>query len=585
MTLIAGIVSRNHDRSLARSVCSTLRRSISRDPRDEIKFFEDRLSYFVKVDIDAFGEPSHTIGEDGSITLLTGEPLQDDESTEKWRSREKDTVSIHEGFRRRDLKILQRTNGVFSAIHYEPSTGTIDLITDKLGVRPLYFYINDELLIFASALRILEEIAEIPKRMDVRAVTQMVGLGYALGERTPYTDIKMLRAAHVVTITANNVERQNYWRWDEIKSSAASEEEQIAELYDRFDKAVARRIRNDTNTGAYLSGGLDSRCIVAALRDDDIGVHTFNFARPHTQDQVFGLQFASKIGAIHEEVPKKAGDLVPDYSSLMAEVWSDSNSRSEFPAERPSIVWSGEGGSVALGHVHLTEEIVNLMRAGKIDEVIDEHLRRESAQVSPKIFRAELSDSIVRSISEGIEEELSNFRCDDPARNFYLHLLLNDQHRKLANHFENIDLHRLEFQLPFFDSSFLTFIMSIPIDLCLRHKLYVKWLALFPPPVISVPWQAYPGHQPCPVPVSENLGYQWADEYQSAEHAARKRQVMQQSAELLHSSHFPKEILNKNNLRFASWIHWTGLRDYQYLIGPAHTYSVYWQKCGGNYVL
>jgi hypothetical protein len=103
--------------------------------------------------------------------------------------------------------------------------------------------------------------------------------------------------------------------------------------------------------------------------------------------------------------------------------------------------------------------------------------------------------------------------------------------------------------------------------------------------VTSVPWQVYPGHQSCPVPVPDGLDYQWADKYQSAEHAARKRRVMKQASELLRSAEFPREILNKNNLRLASWLHATGLRDYQYLIGPAHTYNTYWQKCGGKYVL
>ena len=266
------------------------------------------------------------------------------------------------------------------------------------------------------------------------------------------------------------------------------------------------------------------------------------------------------------------------------EAWTATNSRSSSSAERPAIVWSGEGGSVALGHVHLSEKIVELMRAGRIDELIEEHFDRESSRVSPKIFRPELAQKIVASVSDDIKDELSNFRCQDPARAFYFHLLLNDQHRKLVGHFENIDLHRLEFQLPFFDSSFLELIVSIPLDICLMHRLYVKWLSLFPKAVTEVPWQVYPGHEPCPVPVPDGLDYQWAANYQSAEHKARKRRVMKQAGEILRTGEFPGEVLNKNNLRLAALVHATGLRDYQYLIGPAHTYHTYWQKCGGKWV-
>lgn len=585
MTLIAGIISRKRDLTVSRSVCDVLRKTISRDPADEITVFDDKRSYFVKLDISAFSEQSHKIGQNAALTLLTGEPLLDSEGHEKWHSREKDLVSIHEKLSDRDFNILRNANGAFSAVHYDPAMGKVDLIADKLGLRPLYFWIGDDYLIFASALRILEQIKEIPKAMDVRAVTQMVGLGYALGERTPYSDIHMLRGGEVVTVTEKEVSRQKYWRWDEIQLLDTSEDKLLGELYGRFNQAISRRIRTDKTTAAYLSGGLDSRCIVAALRDKNVRVHTFNFARPHTQDQVFGLQFADKIGAAHEEIPKKAGDLVPDYSALMSDVWRATNSNSSSPAERPAIVWSGEGGSVALGHVHLTEKIVDLMRKGRIDEAINEYLTRESAQVSRRLFRGEIAEQLSRSINNDIREELEYFNCHDPARNFYLYLLLNDQHRKLANHFENIDRHRLEFQLPFFDSSFVALIASIPIDICLGHKLYIKWLSLFQPAVTKVPWQAYPGHEPCSVPVPDGLDYQWANKYQSSEHAARKRRVMDLASELLRSTDFPKEILSKRNLRFASLMHASRLRDYQYLIGPAHTYLHYYEKCGGRYVL
>lgn len=585
MTLIAGIVSRKLDQSLPSAVRDSLRHSISRGPRDDIKVFEDQRSFFVKVDIGAFGERAEKIDEDGTLTLLAGEPLLDFDADEQWRRRETDTALIHDGCAGSDHSILRCANGVFSAIHYHPPTGKLLLMTDKLGLRPLYFWINDRYAVFASALRILENLDVIPKVMDVRAVTEMVGLGYSLGERTPYADISMLRGGEIITLTRNDVLRQKYWRWDAIELSTKSESELLTELYRRFNNAVARRIRSDRVTAAYLSGGLDSRCIVAALRVSGARVHTFNFARPNTQDQVFGREFAGAVGAIHKEIPKTPGDHVPDYSSLMAESWTAANGRDSLPAERSSTVWSGEGGSVALGHVHLTEKIAELMRAGKVDAAIEEHLKRESAQVAPKLFHSNVSNTLSKTINDGIREELNLFNSGDAARNFYFYLLLNGQHRKLADHFENIDLHRLEFQLPFFDSSFLELIASIPIDLCFRHRFYVKWLSLFPPAVTSVPWQAYPGHQPCPVSMPDNLAYQWADEYQSSERKTQKRRIMKQAKDLLRAADFPNEILNKRNLRLAAWIHATGFRDYQYLIGPASAFHRYSKKCGGKYML
>ncbi len=225
------------------------------------------------------------------------------------------------------------------------------------------------------------------------------------------------------------------------------------------------------------------------------------------------------------------------------------------------------------------------MRAGEIDRVITEYLRRESAAVAPKLFTAAAGQALSGILEDGIREELGRLNSPDPARNFYLYLLLNDQHRKLARHFEDMDLYRLEFQLPFFDSDFLEAIVAMPIDICLRHRLYVKWLSLFPPAVTSVPWQAYPGHQPCPVPVAEKLAYQWADKYQSAERSSQLRRESREAITMIKSPDFPAEVLSRGNLRLAAVIHRTGFRNYQYLLGPAATYHFFWQKCGGRYVL
>jgi len=262
------------------------------------------------------------------------------------------------------------------------------------------------------------------------------------------------------------------------------------------------------------------------LRELGSSVHTVNFALPGTQDYLFGNEFAAKAGTIHEAIPKAHGDLTPDYSSMMARAWNASRHRKENPAQRPALAWSGEGGSVALGHVHLSAEIVELMRAGKPNEAIEAYLQQEHASVTQRLLNPEIRERLSLSLLEGIREELDSLRCSDPGRSFYLYLMLNDQRRKLSDHFENIDLHRLELQLPFFDSKLLAIIVSLPIDLSLRHMFYVKWLRLFSPLVTEVPWQAYPGHEPCPVPVLQDVAYQWDKAFQSEQTAALKQKLL-----------------------------------------------------------
>jgi len=578
MTLIAGIFSR-HGQSPSDSDCANLRQSISRNPDDAVNTFRDHRSFLAKLDIGAFSEPASIVDADGAVTLLAGEPLLGNGCTD----RQPDLNLIHKHALTSNWDVLRQAEGTFCLVHYQPQAGTLSLVADKLGIRPLYFWMDDQQIVFASALRILEGLSYVPKKMDLRAVTEIVALGAPLADRTPYADVSLLRPAEIVQITGQRISRECYWRWDEIDTPSDPEPARLASVFDNFQAAIERRNRKDKATAAYLSGGLDSRCIVAVLCDSGIRTRTVNFARPGTQDYYFGNNFAEKIGSIHQSVPKERGDLAPDYSSLMAGVLG--RFKEDQDAERPQLVWSGEGGSVLLGHVHLSETIVELMRAGKIDRAIEAYVQREQIDVPLKLFRSEVLASVRDVVMQGIRDELNQIHAADPGRNFYLFLLHNDQRRKLAGHFENIDLHRLEFQLPFFDGAFLSSVISTPLDWCLRHKFYLKWLSHFPPPVTAVPWQAYPGHEPCPLPIPAELAYQWDDNHQAEKDSSRKQDLIGQASELLRSIDFPNQILNKRKLRLATWIHSRGWRDYKYAIEAAQTYHLYAKKCGGEFTL
>jgi asparagine synthase (glutamine-hydrolysing) len=280
MTLIAGILSRN-DRPIPDSACESLRHSISRQAEDEVSVFKDDRSYFAKVDIGAFPEPGFFVESNGALSLLAGEPLLALKIDASWQGRQQDLELIHEGFMRGDWKILEQAEGTFCAANYQPDSATLYLIADKLGIRPLYYWANEDYFAFASALRILENLPLITRQIDLQAVTEIVALGAPLGARTPCANISILKSAEILQVTNGKISRHGYWRWDEIEPSSSLERTHLEEVCERFQTAVARRVRKDGPTVAYLSGGLDSRCVVAALVDHGVPVHTFNL-RPGT---------------------------------------------------------------------------------------------------------------------------------------------------------------------------------------------------------------------------------------------------------------------------------------------------------------
>jgi len=588
MSILAGIYNRRKDNSLPHAVCETLKNLISRNPEDKVIVFSDARCFLAKIDIGAYGEPAFHIDSSGSVSMLAGEPLLDLDDNDSLRTRAQDLELLNQSWDRADCDLLARTRGVFCAVHYKPRSGRLHLISDKLGERPMYYWANDKYVIFSSVLRVLEGLAEVPKEMDLRAVTEITAFGYPLGDRTPYANIVRLKAGEVVQVSEHSVARSQYWRWDDIQPSPSSEEELLRDAYETFTEAVTRRLRKDTATLSFLSGGMDSRCIVAALRASNVKVHTFNFAPDGSQDKVFGAEFARRAGTFHYEnaglyEAKLDLDVWAPLPMALADATRAPNRLRPAPPERPQLVWNGDGGSVGLGHVYLSRSMIEPLRTGKREEAINIYLKAERAYVLTKLLQSDKASLLDAVPIRGIIEELEDIHCADPARGFHVFLMLNDQRRHLSHYYEHIDLHRFEFQLPFYDAVFLEKVLAAPIDFCIEHKFYTKWLSLFAPETKAVPWQTYPGHEPCPLPVPKELGYQWgaAGVYQAGD--PRRSKVLRLADEMLTADCFPYTLLNKNYLWLVSWIYRLSLRNYGYAITVAGTYYKYWVICAGRY--
>lgn len=122
-------------------------------------------------------------------------------------------------------------------------------------------------------------------------------------------------------------------------------------------------------------------------------------------------------------------------------------------------------------------------------------------------------------------------------RNLRMYYFSNDQRRHLFDNIEDIDIHRVEFIVPFFDSVLIKLMASIPINLGLRHEFYMDVVGEFPAVVSSVPWQAYPNHEPCPIPIPHGLLYQW--DQSSPENMSARKEARETILRVVGGRRFP----------------------------------------------
>lgn len=583
MSLFAGVYCRKKGARVPEALRERVWAGISRDARDVPREYSAEGFYLAKVDIGVIGAPAFLERADGSASALAGEPLLALPDARTARTRTADLELLHEEWQRGSDTLATTARGAYCAVHYRPDAHLLTLVVDKLAIRPIYIFAGDDYVIFATALRMLEGLPEVPKVMDLRGVTEMATLGCPLGTRTPYSDIISLGAAEVARANAATLTRTQYWRWDTIATSERSENELVQEAYERFTAAVAARLRGDHSAAAFLSGGLDSRSIVTALLDQGVQVESYNFSLPGTQDQALATGFARAAGTAHHELPMKA-EVELRFTEMLAAALAGSP-RSPAPPSRRQYVWSGDGGSMPAGHIYQTRPMIECLQKGDRSGAIDLFITQQGAFVPRRLLRSAPFEKLRGVPREGIERAMDALHCADTGRPLYMFLLLNGQRRILAKHFDELDMHRLEFQLPFFDSDFLKAMIQVPIDLCLYHAFYVKWLQLFPKVATSVPWQAYPGHVPSPLPIPDALQNQWKPRTTDARSVARKTELLTEASDMLSAAHFPDDLLRKGVVRLVSWLYRTEIRNYSYLLRYAAVYFKYWRRSGERWVL
>jgi hypothetical protein len=580
MSIIAGAMALKPNGALGPDVVAQIRKAISRNPVDEVTSFETRILYLAKIDNGAFGAPAVHEDANGSASYLAGEPLLSD-GGEAAGSRAADLERLHREWADFNWSGLAQSTGAFCAVHYNAERAAAVLIGDKLGLRPIYYFLKNDLLVFATAVRILEQLRFAPLEIDLRGVTETAVFGYPLDERTAYAHISTIGAGQVVVVANEQVKTSRYWRWDQLAPPQGSAAEMSHEIHRRFVAAVRRRLHGASTAVAFMTGGLDSRTIVGALRELGANVHTINYALQGTQDYAYAAQLASVLGTRHHQL---AIDLKSMYA-FRGRLWNQGPVLQWFESDAevrrlPRQVWSGDGGSVALGHVYLNHDIIRLAESGDTERAIDAFMEFNGQAAHRRILRPEVVKRILLMPKQGIREQLAQLRCHDPGRAFHLFLMLNDQRRHLANLYENNDVDKIELQTPFFDSNFLEPILASPVEGFLRHEFYMRWLQNFSPALLSVPWQAYPGHVPCQLAAPSGLRYQWRDLFPVSVTRDFKRKLLGEIQGFLGSPLFPKSIISRPALKLAALITRSGLRNYDYLLKMAAVYCRY--SAGGG---
>jgi asparagine synthase (glutamine-hydrolysing) len=165
---------------------------------------------------------------------------------------------------------LQRLLGDFSFVIWDPRRQTFFCARDPLGVKHLYYHHSaGRVFAFASELKAILCLAEVPKRLNEQTIADHLLPFYEDRVSTPYQDIVRLPAAHFLVVNQSGLRLEQYWMPDLSRELHLRSQEDYAEAFrEVFQKAVRCRLRSAFPVAAMLSGGLDSSSIACVASDE-----------------------------------------------------------------------------------------------------------------------------------------------------------------------------------------------------------------------------------------------------------------------------------------------------------------------------
>ncbi|MFI5448620.1 MAG: asparagine synthase (glutamine-hydrolyzing) [Candidatus Bathyarchaeia archaeon] len=262
---MAGYVGVNDD-ALLKNMIAVLRH---RGPDDTGIYLDDgiglanaRLSI---IDIQGGHQPQHN--DDGTVHVTYNGEIYNFESFReeleklghKFVTRSDTEVIVH-GYEQYGEDFVQRLNGMFAIALWDSREAKLLLARDRMGIKPLYYTIQGQQLLFASELKALLQ-STIERVVDQQALYEILNLGYIPGNRTLIQNIHKLPPSCILLFKNARAKVSTYWEMP--TQLDADQGRLIPALKTALQRSVEDQLVADVPVGCFLSGGLDTATITA----------------------------------------------------------------------------------------------------------------------------------------------------------------------------------------------------------------------------------------------------------------------------------------------------------------------------------
>ncbi len=351
-----------------KAVLEAMSRSIAhRGPDDDGSFLDAGIGLAARrlsiIDVEGGHQP--IANEDRSLWIVFNGEIYNHESLRvllsklghRFRTRADTEVVVH-AYEEFGPDAVRYLNGMFAFAIWDAKAKKLFLGRDRFGIKPLYYTLAGDELVFASELKAILEHPRVERRIDVVALNEYLSFEYVPTPRTIFRGIRKLPPATTLSYSAKGLELTAYWDWSLRKSESrppVSWRDYRERLRHELGEAVRKEMVSDVPLGVLLSGGLDSTTVLAMMaKSSPSPVKSFSiaFEEKSFDESRYARLAASKLGSHHHELTVTSGmmaELVPRLMDVLDEPLADSSIvptyfLSKFAREQVKVVLGGDGG-------------------------------------------------------------------------------------------------------------------------------------------------------------------------------------------------------------------------------------------------
>lgn len=313
--------------------------------------------------------------EDGRYTIVFNGEIYDYATVRKELSNKgyhfktnSDTEVLLYAFIAWRQKLVDHIDGIFAFAVYDQLEHRVYLFRDRCGVKPVYYYYDGLNFAFSSELKALQCLdSALPLTLDNTALYDYHTYLYIPEPKSMYKEVKKLPAASYLIFdidSAQIISICRYWkvRLNTQEGNALSEQklkEKAGELRFHLNNAVKRQLVADVPVGTFLSGGVDSSIITAAVSENrnDITAYSIGFNDRRYDESVYATQAADMLNVQLKMKKFENNDLIKLYDQIVRwydEPFADTSAYptyivSQFAKEDVTVVLTGDGGDELFG--------------------------------------------------------------------------------------------------------------------------------------------------------------------------------------------------------------------------------------------